>query len=313
MSRRTPLTLALAVAALAAGCSREDVRYPAGWPPLAVAGHDCPALRGDFRLDPSSAVLDAQPESLAAPAVTPPGSAPVAPGLVSITANANGSRIDVRTASTPRPGADPAWTHRLVDVGAARCDGGLLTIERHDTRDGWTALNLGRDIDGRLVAQRLTSRARPLFRWGDTPVLSVGHVTRASWGRWKLQPPAAPSTPPAAVAAAPANGPDPATPPSRPGALPLVEAQAIVLAALPDSALFQGMTPTPTGYRLHLVTQDAHAVDQFARRLATDGHFAVHADAPAAAASGASAPASAGTDAHDANDVMLDLVERIVH
>ncbi len=46
-------TLALAAAALATGCSKskDEVRYPAGWSPLAAAVNGCPDLEGTWRVD----------------------------------------------------------------------------------------------------------------------------------------------------------------------------------------------------------------------------------------------------------------------
>jgi len=73
---------------------------------------------------------------------------------------------------------------------------------------------------------------------------------------------------------APANG--ATTPLPMPVAsLPSIgEAQAAVLGAMPDSILFDSLSPSPRGYRLHAHADNAGAVAHFLTRLAGDGKFA---------------------------------------
>lgn len=318
MSRRPArLALALAMAAVAGGCTREDIHYPAGWAPIAASGTDCPALQGDYRLD-ASASGGATPGVLE----DPTSGAPMAADLVSVGTGSAGRRMDVRLAPTPQPGSAPAWRHRLLTLDAGRCASGMAVVDKHDTSDGWTSLGLARDLDGNLVAERL---------------VHAGRVTRASWGRWSpVRPgpdvapaavvaPVAPASTPASATARPDGSPFiatapasfsapslplPAAPPSRPGALPLGEAQAIVLGALPDGAEFLGMTPTSRGYLLRLTLHDPRGLEQLKRKLAIDGHFELQADALAAPASGASAAASAPATTPANGEVALELVER---
>ena len=332
---RARVLCAIALAALAA-CSSHDIAYPAGWTPLATGRHGCPDLAGTWRVHDATSTDDGM-EVLRDSSLANPQHASVHWDVASITVDADGAGILMKFVQQSTPGRADALTlqhHERIDI--ARCESGLATIERQVRGGNATEIRLGKDQQGRLVEQRVEhTSGEPLIRWGDQSALSVGHSTRTVWSRWEPIPadafaaiaadaardadaprPRATRTADASpfiAAPTPIKAPTlplPPVPPTRPGALPMGEAQAIVLGALPDSAVFEGMTPTPGGYSLRVGGIDAPGLTQLSRRLAIDGHFAVKADAPPAGASGASAPAPT----RDARaDVTLELVERLAH
>jgi hypothetical protein len=313
-------TLAFAAAATIAGCSHDDIRYPSGWAPVANANGPCPDLAGTWRVDgqpgdPTGgigvlAMLGQEGGLHAAPVFALVNSRPWT-GIEIEREPPHALKLKFH-----RQRPDSAMGGVMIPVHAdldpAACDGGMVTIAHRDTAGGSITFRLGTTTAGELVAERLADEPLPLLRWGDTPLLMGGRGKRATWGRWQPVAPQdstaapVPTRSPATVArpvgslfaAVPSAFktpalPIPPAPPTRPGALPFGEAQAIVLSALPDSALFVGMTPTPRGYSLRVSTPDPQAIAQLAQRLASDGHF--EANAGAGAATG---------------DVTLELVER---
>lgn len=304
------VALALAVASLLAGCSGDGERLPSGWAPVAaVAG--CPDLTGLYRLEtgPSNG---ASPYGVYPVDVKQRGRRGGPEMLRITTANASGDALAVDHGVLTAAGA-PYWRRGGIALGMARCDGGLVTIGRRGADDRWAAYRVGKDLDGDLLIEYVTGGHPLVSPWGNVLLRMPWHTTTATWSRWRpalsadlaqddagARPVAAPM--PAASAASTAPPPPLfAQAPTRPGALPMGEAQAIVLSALPDTAVFKAMTPTPRGYELRVSTDDAGAVALLAQKLAREGHFAV---APSAEASDASAPARAGPD------VTLELVER---
>lgn len=334
---RIAASLALVAAALTTGCSKskEDARYPADWSPLAAAPNGCPDLEGTWRVDsrhgdPTGGIgvlayLGRDGGLHAAPVFAMVNNRPWT-SLHIERESGHGLTIEFR-----RQLADSAAGGVKIPVHAdadpATCDAGMVTIAHGDTPDGEATFRLGKTTAGELVAERLANEREVLLRWGDTPLLKGGRHLQVTWNHWQAgasEPlavaPAQVSSPrqdasPFVAASTPFQAPTlplPAAPATRPGALPMGEAQAIVLGALPDNAVFLGMTPTPRGYSLRASGLDAQAMTQLSRRLAIDGHFTVQADAPATAASGASAPAPA--PAREAGgDVTLELVERLAH
>lgn len=327
--------LALAATALATGCSksRDDVRYPAGWSPLVATNNGCPAdLDGTWRVDAKAGDLTGGIGVLAT--LGRDGGLHAAPAFAMVN---NRPWTSLRIQTGPAHALTLEFRRQLADSAAggvkipvhaeadpATCDAGMVTIAHNDTPDGAVTFRLGRTNAGELVAERLANEREVLLRWGDTPLLKGGRRLQATWDRWQpgVQQPVAVAPTPAATTRADASPfvaastpfkaptlPLPAAPATRPGALPMGEAQAIVLGALPDNAVFLGMTPTPRGYSLRASGLDAQAMTQLSRRLAIDGHFTVQADAPAAA-SGASTPAPAR---EAGGDVTLELIERLVH
>lgn len=329
-------TLALAAAALATGCSKskDDVRYPADWSPLAATANGCPDLKGTWRVDGRPGDITGGIGVLAY--LGRDGALHTAPVLAMVN---DRPWTSLHVDSEPGHGLTIEFRRALADSAAggvkipihaeadpATCDAGMVTIAQHESPDGKVTFRLGRSNAGELVAERLANEREVLIRWGDTPLLEGARHLEATWSHWQpgaaepavAAPPQAQATPKVADAspflAAPPlfktpTLPLPAAPPTRPGALPMGEAQAIVLGALPDKAVFLGMTPTPRGYSLRVSGLDAPAMTQLSRRLAIDGHFTVQADALAMPVSGASAPAPA----RDAGaDVTLELVERLV-
>ena len=328
---------ALAAAVLAAGCSSDATNYPSGWTPLASGRHGCPELAGTWRVrDPAS--TDSGLKVFTESDVVNPQHRSVHWDVVSIATDPDGNGITLKFVQQAWTGRNDAQTlQRHVRTDIATCERGLATIERRE-RGGsdWTVIRLGKDAMGRLVGQRVDrTSGEPLLRWGDQSALSLGHSTHAVWSRWEpipaqtfasiagaveresgqpvRRPARGEDASPFVAASTPFKAPTlplPAAPATRPGALPMGEAQAIVLGALPDNAVFLGMTPTPRGYSLRVSGLDAQAMTQLSRRLAIDGHFTVQADAPAAAASGASAPAPAR---EAGAEMMLELVERLAY
>jgi len=287
MSARTlaAAILALAAAAMAAGCSRADADYPAGWPPLVSGRHGCPDLAGAWRIQADS------PETglavLQGSAVVNPDHRRVHWEAVSIAPSGAGNGIALTFAQQSDPRVHDAQV-RMTDarIDVARCANGLATIEGQEGSGSWTLYRLGKDKQGRLVGQRVEHRSgEALIQWGDRSALHVLSSTQSHWSHWEpistaefariaeaAQQDA--DTPSQRRARTPDPAPPlPAEPPARIGGLSVGEAQAEVLAVLPDSILFKSVTASPRGYRLQAHADNPGAVVQLMDRLARSGHL----------------------------------------
>lgn len=319
--RAANLALGLAAATFLAGCSHDDVRYPRGWAPIIDTPPGCPDLVGSWR--PDATGDPAHAFGALARTILPHVSLLVRWNNVTIEPDPHGGVVLAFHRLAAHSTSDATVLPLHLDLDPASCSGGMLTVRRREPSGGEADYHLGRNTAGELVVQRLANEREPLLHWGDTTLLSGPRGLRASWGRLPAgvvpgNPPAAATTPRApaasiAVVAAPPPPPPllPVAPPTRAGALPMGEAQAIVLSALPETAVFLGMTPTPRGYSLRVSALDAKAMALFKRRLAIDGHFELPPETSAPPASGASAPADAPAPA-PASDVTLELVERVL-
>jgi len=289
MSARTlaAAALALAAAALSAGCSRADADYPAGWAPLVSGRHGCPDLAGAWRIQAGA------PETglavLGDATVVNPDHRRVHWEAVSIAPNASGDGIALTFAQQSDPRVHDAQVRRSdARIVASRCANGLATIEGQEDGGSWTLYRLGKDKQGRLVGQRVDHRSgQPLIQWGDQSALHVVSSTQSHWSHWEpigadefariaaaaQQDADAPAQRrPRAAETAPIAPPPPAEP-ARIGGLSMGEAQADVLAVLPDSILFKGLSASPRGYRLQAHADNPAAIVQLMDRLSRNGHL----------------------------------------